>query len=197
MRRPATKGLCLLFLLLGAAAVPGSAEKPAGGAWADVKRWLENLKQGLASSSVQSQQRKVRGVVAVAAVRGNRQSVEDPASPYWKDTAASREARAARREREELGRAVDLALAGKGAEALQALDAFEAAHPQSALLAECRQARERLAALPAPEPAPVVEPGAAASPPAPAPPEPSVPAAGGQTPEEAAPQKEPGAAASP
>lgn len=137
----------LLALILSAA--PARAEEAAAPAklwWSDVSKWLGDLKAALADSAVRRHQRQFRGAVAVAAVRGDRQSLEDPDKPYWKGTAASKQERAERQERGELAKAVELAIAGKAEDALKALDAFETAHPDSVVLADCRQAREKIKA---------------------------------------------------
>lgn len=114
--------------------------------WSDASKWLGGLKTALAESAVRRHQRQHRRAAAVAAVRGNEQLLEDPSKPYWKGSSASRKERAERQERAELTKAVELALDGKADEALKALDAFESARPKSALLDDCRQAREKIKA---------------------------------------------------
>ncbi|MBI4346097.1 MAG: hypothetical protein HY553_04540 [Elusimicrobia bacterium] len=139
---------------------------PARSAWADVKKWLGELRTAISESAVTRHQKQKRGALAVAAVRGHKQLLDDPAKPYWKGTAATKQEREERRERAELAAALDLALEGKNEAATAALDAFEAAHPNSALLADCRQAREKLKAAEAPaaeEAAPPPMPGTAAN----------------------------------
>lgn len=157
----------LLAVLLCAG--PARAEEPTGppprSALADVSRWFDNLKKVLADSAVRHHQRRMRGSMAVAAVRGAGQSLEDPSKPYWKGTAESKLDREARQERAELSHAADLVLAGKDEEAIKALEAFEAAHPASSLLTDCRQAREKLKSpAPAAESAEVKEAATAAEP---------------------------------
>lgn len=151
--------LALLVLLWGSPAgaadqepIGPIADPPKASALAELGKWFTQFKKALADSSVRQQQRRMRGAVAVAAVRGSGQGLEDPGKPYWKGTAESTQERESRRERAELAKAADLALGGHAGEALKALDAFEAKHPNSALLEDCRQAREKLKVLP-PEPA--------------------------------------------
>lgn len=123
-----------------------AAPVPATSAWTEMKKWLRDLRTAISESAVRRHQRQMRGALAVAAVRGSRQTLDDPSKPYWKGTAASKQEREERRERAELSLALNLALEGKNEEAAAALDEFESAHPKSALLEDCRQARERLKA---------------------------------------------------
>ncbi|TPW17332.1 MAG: hypothetical protein FD126_3676, partial [Elusimicrobia bacterium] len=148
--------LCaLLFASPSSAADGAPAEAPT--AWASMKRWLETMKKGLMTSAVEQNYQRRRGVVAVAAVRGEGQGLDDPGKPYWKGTTASKEEKQAGKERAELGAAVELALTGKRQQALQALSEFESAHPDSALSASAREARERLRAAESEPPALAVE----------------------------------------
>jgi len=108
--------------------------------------WFANWKKGLMSSAVDLMRQK-RSLTSVAAVRGAGQKVDDPSKPYLRGTPAQKAERRARKEREELAAAVDLVLGGDPAAGAKALDAFEAAHPDSAFLGDVKAARERLATL--------------------------------------------------
>jgi len=122
-------------------AVAKESAKPAAAPMSTARRWFENLKLGLSSSSVELRRQK-RSVSAVAAVRGAAQGIEDPDKPYFRGTAASKAQARDSAERAELSAAVDLALAGKPEEAKKAFAAFAAKHPGSALAAEAKQAVE-------------------------------------------------------
>ena len=150
--------LLIATLLFTPQARADDAPKPQS-AVSDARRWLQNLREGLAESAVKKQRRHhMAGVGAAAAVRGAPQKQEDPDKPYWKGSASSKEDKQVRKESAELKKAVDLALSGKREEAGKLFDAFEAAHPKSILLGDCREARKRLAGL---------EPAAAPAAPAP------------------------------
>ena len=164
--------LILVVLIFAASGVVAAPAEPPVKAPADAKaqpdakasaegkspksQWFKNWKQGLEHNAVSGHYRKVRSF-QVAATRGLKQE-GDPRAPYWKDT-VSKEAEAnARSERKELSIVADLAAEGKDEEARKALDAFEANHPKSPLLADVRAARGQLPpASMAPAPAPAVK----------------------------------------
>ncbi|MBI5203161.1 MAG: hypothetical protein HY925_16340 [Elusimicrobia bacterium] len=137
----------LLAAILAAAPVRAEeAATPAKSVWGEVSKWLKELKSSLSDSAVRKQHRQVKSAIAVAAVRGAEQTLEDPDKPYWKGTAASKQEREERQERAELAAAVELAMNGDAAGSLKALDAFESAHPSSGLLGDLRQTREKIKA---------------------------------------------------
>lgn len=106
-----------------------------------LKTWFKHLKQGLTESSVSGEFQRQR-VTAVAAVRGSAQEHADPDRVAWK-TGGSKKLAALREEKAELASAVGLLEEGKVSEGLTALDAFEKAHPQSGLLREVSETREK------------------------------------------------------
>ena len=125
-----------------------------------LRTWFQHLKEGLTESSV-SAQRQRGHVTAVAAVRGSQQGSAEVDKPAWKSGAQTRKSRLMRQQRQEFAAAVDLALEGKYAEAGGKLDAFQKAYPDSPLLPEVKEAREKAreaqdqaAAAPAATPAP-------------------------------------------
>lgn len=141
-------------------AARGRRAKPGG-----VMGWFANLKQGLAMSAVGRYHQR-RRADSVAAVRGAKRNIEDPARPYIKDPADAALAKQDSAERAELAAAVDLIMTGRSEEGRRKLDEFEAAHPDSAYLQEARKAKEMMQGL-APAAAPAAEGGAApAAPPA-------------------------------
>ncbi len=76
----ARRAICIVALA-GVAGASSAGEKPAErSAW--LKSWFQNLKAGLAQSSVEGRRQRVR-VTAVAAVRGNPQDQADPGKPGW------------------------------------------------------------------------------------------------------------------
>ncbi|MBI5622812.1 MAG: hypothetical protein HY924_03435 [Elusimicrobia bacterium] len=129
-------------LMLGGAAFGASAPAAAkpGKGW--LRTWFQHLKQGLTESAVQADYQRVR-VTAVAAVRGTPQDSADQNKPSWKAGAKARKTAQAKTERQEFGKAVDLILEGKTGQGIAALEAFEKAHPKSALLADVAEAKER------------------------------------------------------
>ena len=144
--------LIAALLLTPQARAEDAAAKPQS-AVSDARKWLEHLREGLAESAVKKQRRRMSGVAAVAAVRGAEQKQEDPNKPYFKGGSSAKEDKQVKAESAELKKAVDAALAGRRDEAGKLLDAFEAAHPKSALAGDCREAKKRLATLPADAPA--------------------------------------------
>jgi TolA-binding protein len=137
------KHLSLAFVFLwGALAL--AAEAPSAGD--SLKTWFQNLKQGLSDSAVGGHFQKGRGIAAVAAVRGDRQTLLDPNKPHWKLKSAA-ERKADKAERQEFSSAVDAIVAGKIAEGSAALDAFIKAHPKSPYLKEAQKAREKASEL--------------------------------------------------
>lgn len=122
------------------------------------KRWFANWRNGLMQSAVQSRYQK-RSAASVAAVRGSKQTSDDPNKPYWKGSVGSKQARRLREEKAELALAVDAILAGRIEEGRKKLDSFETRYPESTLMGDVREARTHLAALavaPA-EPAPAAQ----------------------------------------
>lgn len=109
---------------------------------AGMRTWFQHLKEGLTESSVSAQRQRV-GVTAVAAVRGNKQSSEELDKPAWKAGAAGEKSRAARDQREAFSGAVDKILEGELEEGISQLDAFEKRYPESPLLGEAREARQK------------------------------------------------------
>ncbi|MBI4375784.1 MAG: hypothetical protein HY549_04965 [Elusimicrobia bacterium] len=107
-----------------------------------LKTWFQNLKEGLSESAVAGQRQKTR-VTAVAAVRGSEQEAASPDKVKWKEGRKSRKSREQKKEKEEFAQAVDMILAGQYKEGAERLEAFEKEHPQSQLLAEVRQAKEK------------------------------------------------------
>lgn len=141
---------------LGAAAAPARAEESAVAKMGDsLLSWFKHVKEGLSESSVGSYRQHGR-ISAVAAVRGASQDTVDPQKPVWKSAAAGKKSKALKAQRLELAAAVDAALAGKLDDSRAKLDAFEKAHPDSALLADAKEIRGKLdeartaAAAPAP-----------------------------------------------
>lgn len=122
----------------------GASASPS--AWDSVKAWFQNWKDGLADSAVEGQYQH-RSLTAVASVRGEAQELDDPNKPYIKGKLDAKQAARLKKERAELGRAVDLILAGKTDEGAKKLDEFEANHPKSPLLRDVRKAREKLKQL--------------------------------------------------
>jgi len=114
--------------------------------WDSVKIWFQHWKDGLASSAVEGEYQQ-RSLTAVAAVRGDEQKLDDPNKPYIKGTLSEKQTKMLKKERVELGQAVDLILAGKINEGSKKLDEFEAKHPKSLLLGDVQKAREKLKAL--------------------------------------------------
>lgn len=104
--------------------------------------WFEHLKKGLSDSSVQDRYQK-RRLTAVAAVRGSPQDSVDPDKPQWKGKRKSKKDLQLKAERAEFAAAVDLIIEGKQADGLSALETFEKAHPESALLPDVREARQK------------------------------------------------------
>lgn len=126
-----------------AAAAPAAA--PQSSALDSALTWFKHLREGLVSSALRGQFQH-RSVSAVAAVRGHEQDAVDPDKPEWKLSTKS-EKLEARKERAELSSVVELILTGKYVEGQAGLDAFEKAHPKSALLPEVAQARDNLSKL--------------------------------------------------
>lgn len=141
------KIIAMLAVLLAAAAGVARAEdaKPVAGSRfaSGLRQWFLHVKEGLAESSVSSQRQKSR-ITAVAAVRGAEQGELDPEKPVWKSAGAAKKSRALKAQRQELAQAVDTALAGDWDAASKKLDAFEAAHPESPLLADAHEIRGKL-----------------------------------------------------
>lgn len=138
-------------------AAPARAEESAAAKLGDsLLSWFKHVKEGLSESSVGSYRQHGR-ISAVAAVRGAEQDSVDPQKPVWKSAAAGKKSKALKAQRVELAAAVDAALAGKLEESRAKLDAFEKAHPDSALLADAKEIRGKLeeakAAAAAPAPA--------------------------------------------
>lgn len=121
------------------ATAPAAAVKPRKSSFLV---WFEHLKKGLADSSVQDRYQK-RRVIAVAAVRGSPQDSVDPDKPQWKGKRKSKKDLQLKVERGEFAQAVDLILSGRQAEGLAALEAFEKAHPESPILPDVREARQK------------------------------------------------------
>lgn len=110
------------------------------------KRWFANWKNGLSQSAVGGKYQK-RSATSVAAVRGSKQTSDDPNKPYWKGSVGSKQARRLREEKAELAAAVDAILEGKLEDGRKKLDSFESRYPQSTLMGDVREARTHLAAL--------------------------------------------------
>ena len=127
-----------------------AADAPAAPKRTFLRTWFEHLKEGLSESAVQSHYQKNR-VTAVAAVRGAQQDVVNPDKPAWKGGQKAKKSAQAKKERAQFGKAVDFILEGKTKEGLEALDAFEKAHPKSALLPDVEQARAKALELQAAE----------------------------------------------
>lgn len=111
-----------------------------------LKTWFEHWKEGLSGSAVEGQYQQ-KSLTAVAAVRGDEQKLDDPNKPYIKGKLEDIHARQLKKERVELGKAVDLILTGKLDDGGKKLDEFEASHPKSTLLPDVHKAREKLKEL--------------------------------------------------
>lgn len=156
-----------LFLCALAPALAPAAEEAGLKKWSALKTWFKHLKEGLADSAVSGQYQKGK-VTAVAAVRGSPQDAVDPKKPSWKGSSQSKKAQELRKEKSELGKAVDLILEERFSEAEESLAAFEKAHPKSSLLAEAKEARAKLSELKDAVPASSRDAAAPASSPGPA-----------------------------
>lgn len=119
--------------------------------------WFEHLKKGLSDSSVQDRYQK-RRVAAVAAVRGSSQEAVDADKPQWKGKRKGKKDLQLKAERAEFAAAVDLILSGKQEEGQAALEAFEKSHPESPLLADVREAKQKAVEMKAAEPVQKIEP---------------------------------------
>jgi TolA-binding protein len=139
-----------LFLLVALVCAPLRAEESK--AVSALRSWFKHLKEGLADSSVSEHYQRKQAFAAVAAVRGAAQDSVDPKAPAFKSSEKTRRSKELRGERQELTSAVDLILAGKLDEGQAGLDAFIKAHPKSPLLADAKQAREKMKELEAPAP---------------------------------------------
>lgn len=121
-----------------------------------VMSWLKNWKNSLERSAVETRYRKMRTASAVAAVRGGPQEAANAQKVYWKGGWSEKRDAERMKERKELAAVVGLMMDGKAAEAREALDAFEKAHPQSSFLSDVAEARAKLeegGSKPAAEPA--------------------------------------------
>ena len=140
-------GVSLIPTGLRAEPTPASQEAAASpSSWDNIKVWFQHWKDGLASSAVEGQYQQ-KSLTAVAAVRGDEQKLDDPNKPYIKGKLNAKQARKLKKERAELGQAVDLILAGKVDEGSKKLDEFEAKHPKSLLLGDVQKARVKLQEL--------------------------------------------------
>jgi hypothetical protein len=129
--------LILVFVAAGAFAQDAKPQK------SKFMMWFEHLKQGLSESSVQGRYQRGRRVTAVAAVRGSKQDGPDPDKPAWKSGKQAKKAATMKKERAEFAAAVDLIMGGKAPEGVAALEAFEKAHPESPLLPDVKEAKEK------------------------------------------------------
>ncbi len=144
--------IAIAFLLV-TGALPPLSVAPAKAAdsvstFESLKTWFQHWKDGLASSAVEGQYQQ-KSLTAVAAVRGGNQErdYENPDKPYIKGRLEDMHARQLKKERAELGQAVELILSGKTDEGAKKLDDFETKHPKSTLLADVQLAREKLKEL--------------------------------------------------
>jgi hypothetical protein len=169
-----------LAALLLAGSVRAADSKPAPTAKESVMTFFRHLKDSLSQSAVQGE-RKHNRVGSVAAVRGADQSspLADPNEPVLKGDARSKKDKVAMAEDAEFGKAVDLVIAGKTDEGIQALQEFKTKHPKSHDLDKVQQAIDQAKALTAQKPADAVPAPAAvaAAAPAPAPEAPKMEAA--------------------
>src|SRR5579863_5194375 len=109
------KNRIIALLLLGTIAWPCSVfsepvDQPS--TMDTLKLWFQHWKEGLAGSAVEGQFQQ-KSLTAVAAVRGDEQTLDDPNKPYIKGKLGDKQAKMLRAERAELGKAVDLILSGK------------------------------------------------------------------------------------
>lgn len=149
--------ILIAAVVLGSVAAPARAGESAVAKMGDsLLSWFKHVKEGLSESSVGSYRQHGR-ISAVAAVRGAEQDAVDPQKPVWKSAAAGKKSKALKAQRVELAAAVDAALAGKLDESRAKLDAFEKAHPDSALLADAREIRGKLEEAKAEGAAPAAE----------------------------------------
>jgi hypothetical protein len=134
--------------LVGLLSVPVFAGQSEGHSakWKSLKSWFTHWKQALERSAVEGHYRRGQAT-AVAAVRGTGQAQQDPGQPYWKGSLSDKKAAQQAKEREELAATVKLILDGNLEEGEKKLDQFESAHPKSRLLADVREAREKLSEL--------------------------------------------------
>ena len=140
-----TRGLIILAAVaLGVMVAP--AAHCEGSALDSLKTWFQHWKEGLAGSAVEGNYQQ-KSLTNVAAVRGKKQKADDPNQPYIKGTLSEKQEKNLRKERAELGQAVDLILSGKLDEGGKKLDAFEEKHQKSPLLRDVHQAREKLKEL--------------------------------------------------
>lgn len=146
------KRAILAGLLIAGALGVAAAEEPKS-RFASLKTFFENLKKGLAESSVSGDFQR-RRATAVAAVRGNAQDSADPNKPAFKGGAKGKQAAQLKKERAELSAAVDLVIEGKVQEGIAALESFEKKHPKSALLPDAKEAKAKAQELAAAEAAP-------------------------------------------
>jgi hypothetical protein len=137
-----------LAALLLASSVRAEDAKPAPTARDSFMTFFRHLKESLAQSAVQGE-RKHNRVGSVAAVRGADQSspLADPNEPVLKGDARSKRDKAAKLEDAEFAKAVDLVLAGKTDDGVQALEAFKTAHPKARNLDKVQQAIDAVKAL--------------------------------------------------
>jgi hypothetical protein len=140
--------IAVFAALLLAGSVRAEDAKPAPSAKESFMTYFRHLKESLAQSAVQGQ-RKHNRVGSVAAVRGADQSspLADPNEPVLKGDARSKRDKAAKLEDAEFAKAVDLVLAGKADEGVQALEAFKTAHPKARNLDKVQQAIDAVKAL--------------------------------------------------
>ena len=151
--------LTVILFLAALSAGPSAAEDAAPKPPSSVMSWLKNWKNSLERSAVEGRYRRMRTATAVAAVRGECQNSVDPAKPYWKGGWSEKCENERLKERKELASAVTSMMDGREAEARQALDAFEKAHPQSSFLSDVAEARAKLdEGKPTPPPEPAKEP---------------------------------------
>ena len=140
-----TRGSTILAaVVLGVMLAP--AARCESSALDSLKTWFQHWKEGLAGSAVEGQYQQ-KSLTNVAAVRGKNQKADDPNQPYIKGTLDQAQEKKLRKERAELGQAVDLILSGKFDEGGKKLDAFEEKHQNSPLLRDVHQAREKLKEL--------------------------------------------------
>jgi TolA-binding protein len=134
--------LLVAVLLLGSSGA--GAEEPKAKP-SSLMTWFQNLKNGLRESSVSGRMQKGRRASSVAAVRGSAQG-DDRASldeGTMKQPSMSKKAKRERKEKAAFESAIDLIVAGKTAEGLSALDAFEKNYPKSDLLPQVAEARAK------------------------------------------------------
>lgn len=138
----------LAALLLGGSVWADQAPAPAPAPTESVMTFFRHLKESLSQSAVRRERKKNR-VGSVAAVRGADQSssLADPDEPTLKGDVRSRRLKAAAAEDAEFAKGVDLILAGKTAEGVQALEAFKAKHPKSRSLDQVKMALDRAQSL--------------------------------------------------